>query len=158
MIAAAPSLASIFPRTSSAIVVQTTRAPAFYDITEDVEDAVVASGVRDGMALVFSRHTTAAIRINENEPLLIADMEDFLRRVAPEDAHYRHNDFSVRTVNMTPEERPNGHAHCQSLLLSTSETIPVDGGRLLLGRWQRIFLVELDHPRRREVMVKVLGD
>jgi secondary thiamine-phosphate synthase enzyme len=144
------------PRTSYQIVVETTHAPAFFDITDEVMHAVEASGVFDGMALVFSRHTTAAIRINENEPLLIADMEDFLRRIAPADAEYRHNDFDVRTANMTDDESPNGHSHCLSLLLSTSETVAIEAGRLLLGTWQRIFLIELDHPRRRDVLVKIV--
>lgn len=147
----------IAPRTCYRFVIETNRAPAFYDITDEVTAAVRASGVQDGFAVVFGRHTTAAIRINENEPLLIADMEDFLSRVAPREAAYRHNDFAVRTVNMTPDEEPNGHAHCQHLLLSSSETIPVDEGRLMLGTWQRIFLVELDRPRVREVVVKIVG-
>jgi secondary thiamine-phosphate synthase enzyme len=139
------------------ISIYTNRAPAFCDITHEVMDAVADSGVRDGMALVYSRHTTAAIKINEHEPLLIEDMEDFLTRIAPPDEYYQHNDFDVRTANMTPDEHPNGHAHCQHLLLSASETLPITNGRLDLGTWQRIFLVELDRPRPREVLVKAIG-
>jgi len=139
------------------VSIYTDRAPAFYDITDEVMEAVRQSGVDDGMVLVYSRHTTAAIKINEHEPLLIEDMEDFLARISPPDDYYRHNDFDVRTANMTPDEQPNGHAHCQHLLLSASETVPVVDGRLELGTWQRIFLVELDRPRPREVLIKVLG-
>jgi secondary thiamine-phosphate synthase enzyme len=135
----------------------TERAPQFLDITEAVAQAVEESGVREGIALVFSCHTTAAIRVNENEPLLLRDLEEFLKRLAPRDLYYGHNDFSVRTHNMTPDECPNAHAHCQHLLLGASETIPVAEGRLFLGRWQRIFLVELDRPREREVLVRVIG-
>ncbi len=137
--------------------VVTERAPQFIDITEEVQRVVQASGVREGLALVFCRHTTAAVRINENEPLLIADMEEFLKRIAPRDLYYRHNDFEIRTHNMTPEESPNGHAHCQHLLLGASEAIPVEHGRLCLGSWQRLFLVELDRPREREVTVQIFG-
>lgn len=151
-----PTLKEALPRTTFDIVVETTRAPGFFDITEQVEEAVEASGVLDGLAVVYSRHTTAAVRINENEPLLIHDMEDFLRRIAPADAEYRHNDFGIRTANMTEDESPNGHSHCLSLFLSSSETIPIEDGRLLLGTWQRVFLVELDHPRRRELLIKVI--
>lgn len=139
------------------ISIYTNRAPAFFDITDEVTSAVKETGIEDGMALVYSRHTTAAIKINEHEPLLIEDMEDFLARVAPPDDYYQHNDFDIRTANMTPDEQPNGHAHCQHLLLSASETIPVVDSKLDLGRWQRIFLVELDCPRPREVLVKVIG-
>lgn len=137
--------------------VTTERAPQFIDITDEVQKKVEESGVQDGIVTVFCRHTTAAIRINENEPLLLLDMEEFLKRVAPRDLYYRHNDFSIRTHNMTEDECPNAHAHCQHLLLGASETIPVEDGKLLLGRWQRIFLVELDRPREREVYVQVLG-
>ncbi|MCD5408688.1 secondary thiamine-phosphate synthase enzyme YjbQ [Candidatus Bipolaricaulota bacterium] len=135
----------------------TDRAPQFIDITDGVQRLVTESGVHAGTATVFCRHTTAAIRINENEPLLLSDMEEFLKRVAPRDLYYRHNDFSIRTENMTEDECPNAHAHCQHLMLGASETVPIAGGRLILGRWQRIFLVELDRPREREVCVQIIG-
>jgi len=135
----------------------THKAPEFIDITEAVEEAVAACGVREGIALVFSCHTTAAIRINENEPLLLRDMEELLKRLAPRELYYRHNDFAIRTHNMTPEECPNAHAHLQHLLLGTSEAVPIQGGKLVLGRWQRIFLVELDRPRERKILVQVVG-
>ncbi len=140
-----------------ALTVPTDRAPQFIDITAEVERLVRESGVRDGFALIFCRHTTAAVRVNENEPLLIADMEEFLKRVAPRELYYRHNDFTIRTHNMTPDECPNAHAHCQHLLLGASEAIPIEEGRLVLGRWQRLFLVELDRPREREVIVQAFG-
>jgi len=137
--------------------ITTERAPQFIDITDEVQRLVAESGVNDGTATVFCRHTTAAIRINENEPLLLSDMEEFLKRVAPRELYYRHNDFSIRTENMTEDECPNAHAHCQHLMLGASETIPIVDGRLTLGRWQRVFLVELDRPREREVCVQVIG-
>ena len=132
-------------------------APEFIDITDEVLAAVEASEVREGAVTVFSRHTTAAVKINENEPLLLEDMARFLERAAPPEADYRHNDFVIRTVNMTEDECPNGHSHCQHLLLSASETIPISEGTALLGRWQRIFLIELDHPRLRQVVIQVSG-
>ena len=132
-------------------------APEFIDITDEVIGAVRESGVREGVTTVFSRHTTAAVKINENEPLLLEDMAQFLEAAAPREADYRHNDFTIRTANMTEDECPNGHSHCQHLLLSASETIPVCDGELLLGRWQRVFLIELDRPRLREVVIQVQG-
>jgi secondary thiamine-phosphate synthase enzyme len=127
----------------------------FVDISDDVRELVRDLDVRDGMAVVFSRHTTAAIKINEREPLLLDDMARVLRQWAPPGNGYSHDDFSVRTVNMTPDERPNGHAHCQQLLLNTSETIPISDGELLLGAWQSLFVVELDGPRERDILVQV---
>ncbi len=136
---------------------RTSRAPEFIDITDDVREVVRRSGLMYGFVIVFSRHTTAAIRINEAEPLLLQDMEALLARMAPPGIYYRHNDVSVRTVNLTEGEDLNGHAHCQHLLLGASEAIPVEEGEMLLGCWQRIFLVELDCPREREVIVQVCG-
>jgi len=134
-----------------------TGAPEFIDITQEVKDVLARSGVREGSVLVFTRHTTAAIEINEDEPLLMEDLKQFLIRMAPRDGSYKHNDFFIRTANMTEDECPNGHAHCQHLLLGTSETIPVVESELILGRWQRIFLIELDRPRERQVFVQVQG-
>jgi secondary thiamine-phosphate synthase enzyme len=129
----------------------------FVDITDDVERVVATSGVAEGSVTVFSRHTTAAIKINEHEPELLKDLGQLLASFAPDSRSYFHNDFSVRWVNMVEDECPNGHAHCQHLLLGTSETIPLMDGRLMLGRWQRIFLIELDHARLRDVVVSVMG-
>lgn len=137
---------------------ESTKAPEFLDITQRVQECVAESGVTLGFVVIYSKHTTAAIKINENEPLLLQDMEQFLERISPRNGNYRHNDFSVRTVNMTEEECPNGHAHCQQLLLGTSETVPIVEGMMQFGRWQSIFLIELDHPREREVVVQVLGE
>ncbi len=136
----------------------TTKAPEFIDITDQVAEFISESEVSNGFVVVYSRHTTAAIKINENEPLLIEDMESFLGRIASKDAEYKHNDFTIRTVNMNPDECPNGHAHCQHLLMGASETIPIADGKLQFGTWQRIFLVELDMPRPREVIVQILGE
>ena len=143
---------------SYCIRIETQRPTEFIDMTDHVRARVTESGVTNGMVIVYSRHTTAAVKINENEPLLLQDMEDFLQRMAPRDGDYRHNDFTVRTVNMTEDECPNGHAHCQQLFLGTSETIPLIDGNIQLGRWQSVFLIELDHPRHREVVVQVLGE
>lgn len=140
------------------IKLEATRAPEFIDVTSQVRDLVRESGIRNGIAVVFSGHTTAAIKINENEPLLLQDMENFLERIAARNDHYLHNDFTIRTVNMTEDECPNGHAHCQHLLMSTSESIPVIDGELQLGRWQSVFCIELDRPRPREIIVQVLGE
>ena len=139
------------------LIVETGEAPEFVDITERVAEVVRRSGVRHGQVLVFSRHTTASVRVQEAEPLLLEDMCACLERLAPKDLEYRHNDFRIRTVNMTPNESPNGHSHSRHLFLGASETLPVVDGRLALGLWQRVFLIELDHPRTREVHVQVLG-
>lgn len=135
----------------------TSEAPQFIDITRDVADAIDRSEILNGMAVVFSMHTTAAIKINECEPELIKDMSRFLAEIAPLERDYYHNNFDVRTVNMEEDECPNAHSHCQHLMLSASETLPIVNGRLQVGRWQRIFLIELDRPKERRVIVQILG-
>ncbi len=128
----------------------------FIDLTELVAERVRRSGVGEGMVTVQSRHTTAAVVVNENEPLLLEDLQDLLERWAPAGARYRHNDLGAR-AKAPADEKPNGHAHAQALLLGVSVCLSVAGGEIELGEWQSIFLVELDGPRRRSVSVQVLG-
>lgn len=136
--------------------IRTERGPQFIDITDHIQDATVRSGVSNGFAVIFSKHTTAAIRINENEPALLGDMERMLESIAPSCADYQHNTFAHAFSDNG--ERPNGHAHCQHLLLGASEAVPIVDGRLIVGQWQRIFLIELDHGRDREVVVQLVGE
>ena len=134
------------------------KAPEFIDITEWVRQCVSQSQVDNGFAVVYSKHTTAAVIINENEPLLLADMEKFLEKISPRHDDYQHNNFQIRTVNLTSDESPNGHAHLQHLLLGSSETIPVIGGKMQFGQYQSVFFIELDCPRAREVLVQIVGE
>ena len=144
------------------IKVNSTTAPQFIDVTDEVQLAVENSKLQDGLVTVFTRHTTTAVIVQENEPLLLEDFKEFLGRIAPSQGNYRHNDFSRRTVHMHEDECPNGHSHCQQLFLGSSETIPLIEGKMPLGEWQRIFMVELDGEKanmisHREVVVQVLG-
>lgn len=140
-----------------ALQLQTTAPLQFIDLTDEVRALVAESGVANGMVNVQTRHTTTAVIINEHEPLLLEDLKELLTRLAPPQAYYRHNDFAIRTANLTPDESPNGHAHCQSLLLSSAATVNIIDGELQLGRWQRIFFIELDHARPRAVSLTVMG-
>lgn len=139
------------------LVYLTKTSPYFQDITDDIKKIVKKSGILNGIAFVFSLHTTCSIKINENEPLLLEDMGRFLNKLAPITDNYKHNDFSIRTVNMCDDECKNGHAHCQQSLMGTSELLPVKGGDLVLGQWQRVLLIEMDRPRERKVLVEVMG-
>ena len=134
------------------------QAPEFIDITEWVRQCVSKSQVANGFAVVYSKHTTVAVKINENQPLLLADMEKFLEKISPRNDDYQHNNFQIRTVNLTPDESPNGHAHLQHLMLRSSETIPVIGGKMQFGQYQSVFFIELDCPRAREVLVQIVGE
>ena len=129
----------------------------FIDLTVLVQERVRRSGVSDGLVNIQSKHTTTAITVNENEPLLLDDIKDLLERWAPIQGTYRHNDLEARLFQVPPEERPNGHSHARAMCLGTSETLNIVGGELQLGKWQRIFLVELDGVRTRAVSIIVMG-
>jgi secondary thiamine-phosphate synthase enzyme len=135
-----------------------TREPfEFVDMTAALASLVETLGIRDGVLTVQTRHTTTGLLINEHEPLLLDDLRRMFERIVPAQARYAHDDFSMRTVNLGPTERTNGHAHCRAALLRTSESIPIVDGCLTLGRWQRVFLVEFDGGQRREVSVALVA-
>jgi secondary thiamine-phosphate synthase enzyme len=139
----------------------TERCGQFLDITDDVRDLVVRSQIRNGMALVYSPHTTCSVLINERESGFIDDFNTLMDGLVPAAAAYRHDDLDARTENLDddPHEIPNGHAHCRNALIgSSSQTIPIVDGELLLGRWQRVFFLELDRARDRKVLIQVMGE
>lgn len=139
----------------------TTRCAEFIDLTDDVAQTVEKSDVRNGMALVYSPHTTCAVIINEREAGFISDFEELIHDLVPASRDYRHDDMSVRTENLTDDDHefPNGHAHCKHALIgSASQTIPIIDGELQLGQWQRVFFIELDRARDRKVFIQVLGE
>jgi len=114
------------------------------DITAEVQRAVSESGVTEGVAFVFCAHTTAGLTINENaDPSVCADIVETLEKMVPWRAGYRHTEG-------------NAAAHVKSSLVGHSLTVPVQGGRLVLGAWQGIFFCEFDGPRGRQVLVLVI--
>lgn len=142
---------------ASTLTFNTTRGPQFIDLTELIEENLAECGIAEGHVLVYSHHTTAGIVVNENEPLLIKDMYRYLERLASPADEYEHNNFDIRTVNMCDDECANGHAHLQHLTVGCSEHVPIMDGKLLLGQWQRIFLLEMDRPRTRKVTLQFFG-
>jgi len=140
------------------IRIDTQHSTQFIDLTDRVEAAVAEAGIRTGLVNIQSLHTTTAVIVNEHEPLLLTDVAALLERVAPQDAVYRHDNVSLRTSNCVLGERPNGHSHCRAVLLAPAVCLNVANGRLQLGRWQRLFLAELDGPRTRDVSVLLVGD
>lgn len=127
------------------------------DITDAVNGTLTKSKIRSGIVVVFAPHTTAAIRINHNEPLLKQDIMKMLYRMAPIDINYAHDLFEIRS-KVKPDERSNGHAHVKAFLLGASESIPVARGKMLLGDRQSIFFVELDGGRKRRAIIQILGE
>lgn len=134
------------------IDIRTSKPIEFIDVTDKVREVVAQSGIKNGLASVFSNHTTAGIRINERCGRLQKDMEAMLKEIAPAEKTYKHNETTV-------DGRGNAHSHLMSLLTGVSETVPVSKGEMILGTWQSIFFMEFDGPRKnRSVTVAVVGE
>ena len=130
------------------------------DITDEVNAVVGESGIKDGIACVYSPHTTCCVRVNEFESGFLEDFATLIRKLVPTDSYYAHDDWDRRTENICEEDQEvgNGHSHCMSMLLgSAGESIPVRDGVLALGQWQRVLFLELDRERDRRWLVQVVG-
>jgi secondary thiamine-phosphate synthase enzyme len=139
------------------ITVPTEQTQQVVDVTDQVAVAVGRSDVDDGVVLVFCPHTSCGLALNEDEIGFHDDLSSVLEEVAPRGRSWVHDDLARRTQNLTPgvPERRNGWSHVRALLATTpSLTLPVADGRLAVGRWQRILLVEFDGPRSRTLHVR----
>ncbi len=120
----------------------------YVNMTDEVEGVVRASGVREGMVLVSAMHITAGVYVNDAEPGIIQDIDEWADRVAPQGPDYRHH----RTGET------NGDAHLKSLLIHHQVVVPITKGELDLGPWQQIYYAEFDGQRRKRVVIKVIGE
>ena len=120
----------------------------YVHITAQVEDIVRRSGIQEGLALVSAMHITAGVYVNDNEQGLIADIEQWLEKLAPRNPAYQHHQTG----------ETNGDAHLKSMLVHHQVIVPVTAGRLDLGPWQRVFYAEFDGRRDKRVLVKVIGE
>ena len=128
----------------------------FMDITDQVQEIVDRSGIREGQVLIYVPHTTMGVAINHNESMLLQDFMRVLYKLVPVDDQYTHDLFELKR-DSTSDGRSNGHSHCKAILLGNSETIPVEKGRVRLTDRQNIFAVEFDGSRKRDVLIQVIG-
>ena len=118
----------------------------FRDITSQIQHLIERSGIQSGVCHIFVPHTSAAILINENyDPAQRQDISDFLKKLAPPNLDYQHNDG-------------NCDSHLKAALIGASKTLLIENYRLLLGRWQGVYFCEFDGPRRRDLHVKLVAD
>jgi len=136
----------------------------FVRITDDVQAAVDAAGIDEGMALVSAMHITAAVWINDDEPGIQADALEWLDKVAPPSWKPPSNDVAGELLPEGGDYRhhrggeDNGDAHLKNLLMHHQVIVPITAGRLDLGPWQAIFYCEFDGGRDKRLIIKVLGD
>ena len=129
------------------IAVKTRKQQEIIDITREVKKIVEKSKIKEGLCMVYARHATCAIIINENyDPAVCEDILNTLNKLIPLHANYKHDKIDN-----------NAHAHIKAAILGPSEIIPISEGKLQLGRWQGIALTEFDGPREREVIVEIVS-
>lgn len=128
----------------------------FLDITDKVQEIIDNSGIREGQVVIYSPHTTMGIMINHNEPMLLQDFLKVFHRLVPVDNQYSPDLFELRRGKMA-DGRSNGQAHCQTLIIGVSETIPIDKGKMMITEKQSIFAVEFDGARKRDLVIQVIG-
>lgn len=126
----------------------TRRRREYVHITDQVEEIVRKSGIREGMVLVSAMHITAGVFVNDNESGLLRDIDEWLEELAPARPDYRHH--------QTGED--NADAHLKSMLVHHEVIVPITDGKLDTGPWQAIFYAEFDGQRRKRVIVKVMGE
>jgi secondary thiamine-phosphate synthase enzyme len=135
------------------VCIPTDKKQQLIDLTEMLNETVMASGVRNGIAGIYSQHTTASLLVGERQAALIDDVLDFLSRVVEDGLEYRHN-----CPELSDCDRKNAASHLRGLLLNHSVLVPIVDGRPVLGQFQSVLLAELDGPRLRSLHVQLLGN
>jgi secondary thiamine-phosphate synthase enzyme len=140
-------------RVASTIVkVQTEGREDLYNLSQTIRDFVKSSGVRAGIVMVSSLHTTCAILINEWQEALVHDVKAYLAGLISKDDYYRHNDPAWSDC-----DRHNADSHLRSLMLGMNLTLQVADGDVVLGEFQSVIVAELDGPRERTIRLQVMG-
>lgn len=136
--------------------IKTTEAISLVNLNDDINNAIGHSRITEGFIIISSNHTTTAITINEFEERLLEDTRTWLKKLAPENGKYLHNDIDQR--DCPPDEPENAHSHLMAMLLGSSETIPITSRKMALGDYQAVMLVDLDGPRERRVNFQIIGE
>ena len=126
----------------------TTKRREYINITDKVEDALEKSGVQEGLILVSAMHITAGVYVNDAENGLIADIDQWADKLAPQGPDYQHH--------RTGED--NGDSHLKNLLIGSQVTVPVTNGRLDFGPWQQVYYAEFDGMRNKRLIIKIIGE
>ncbi len=114
------------------------------DITPKINEIIKKSNINEGIVIIFTKHTTTALIINENESRLLKDIEELFKKIIPKGKGYAHDSIDN-----------NAHSHLRSILMNPSLVIPIENGKLALGTWQSVLFIELDGPRRRKILIKL---
>ena len=141
---------------TNTITIETEPGINIHNITPQVKAILATTSIQNGQVIVFVRHTTTALAINEDEERLLQDLQVHLEKLAPLTDKYLHNDLHLRDV--PPDEPENAHSHLMAMMLNNTEIIPLVDGELALGTYQSILFFELDGSRRRNILVQINGE
>lgn len=125
------------------------------DITQQIQQLIQESGIKQGQLVVSSMHTTLALTVNEAEERLLVDIDNYFSKLVPAKQGYLHDDLHLRDV--PPDEPINAHSHLMAMILGNSESLTIVDGKAVLGTYQSVMAVELDGPRKRKVSVQITG-
>lgn len=126
---------------------ETSKRAQIIDITRNIEAALAESGLRKGLVNIYSKHSTSAIFINENESGLLEDYQNLIESLIPTGNNYKHD----RIDN-------NADSHLRSFIIGNNETIPFENGSMDLGTWQSVFFLDMDGPRNRRITITIMGE
>jgi len=126
---------------------ETSKRVQIIDITRNIDAALAESGLRKGLVNIYSKHSTSAIFINENESGLLEDYQNLIESLIPTGNNYKHN----RIDN-------NADSHLRSFIIGNNETIPFENGSMDLGTWQSVFFLDMDGPRNRRITITIMGE
>jgi secondary thiamine-phosphate synthase enzyme len=126
---------------------ETSKRVQIIDITRNIDAALAESGLRKGLVNIYSKHSTSAIFINENESGLLEDYQNLIKSLIPTGNNYKHD----RIDN-------NADSHLRSFIIGNNETIPFENGSMDLGTWQSVFFLDMDGPRNRRITITIMGE
>jgi secondary thiamine-phosphate synthase enzyme len=137
---------------SKTISVKTTERSELINLSDELRDFVVATGIADGYVQVSSLHTTAGLFMNEWQDALLTDVKSMIEQIVPRDTYYKHNDPEFSDC-----DRHNADSHLRNVVVGHSLSVPIAQGKPVLGQWQSIILAEFDGPNERKVFMQVFG-
>jgi secondary thiamine-phosphate synthase enzyme len=137
---------------STTVKIQTQGREELYNLSQNLREFVKDSGIRAGLLMVSSLHTTCAVFINEWQEALLHDIKAYLSNFVSKDGYYRHNDPAWSDC-----DRHNADSHLRSMMLGMNLTVQIDDGNVVLGEWQSVIMAELDGPRERTIRLQAMG-
>ena len=135
------------------LILETKKEFEIINITDKIKSIVYNFKIKEGSALIYSRHTTLALKINEDELLLRKDIMNFMEALIPYNKEYNHDNLNLRP-DCPPDEPKNARGHLMCMFFEASQTVPIIDYEMQFGKWQSLFAIETSGPRKRELLIQ----